>query len=175
MLKYIFVSLGILLSIVFFAGRIHSQEGGENMVEVYDAFEDKVVKVPVVEKTKEEWKKELTPLEYQVMWEHGTERAFTGDLLNNKKKGIYVCRSCHNHLFSSDTKFESGTGWPSFSQPVNPHNVGETSDTSLMMHRVEIHCARCGAHLGHVFEDGPQPTGLRYCMNSTSLDFVEKK
>jgi peptide-methionine (R)-S-oxide reductase len=131
--------------------------------------------VPRVVKSKEEWKKELSPEEYHVMWEHGTERAFTGDLLKNKKHGVYICRSCKNQLFDSETKFNSGTGWPSFYKPVDEKNVGTDTDTTLFMERTEVHCARCGAHLGHVFPDGPKPTGLRYCINSVSLDFEENK
>lgn len=125
-----------------------------------------------IQKTDEQWKKELTPLEYDVLREEGTERAFTGDLWNNHAAGTYVCRGCHLPLFASETKFESGTGWPSFWQPLKPEYVTENSDNSFGMTRTEVECARCGGHLGHVFDDGPKPTGLRYCMNSVSLDFV---
>jgi peptide-methionine (R)-S-oxide reductase len=122
-----------------------------------------------------EWKKKLTKEQYHVLREKGTERAFTGRLLNNHEKGTYVCAGCGAELFSSDTKFESGTGWPSFYQPANQHNVGEKDDKSLFMHRTEVLCNNCGGHLGHVFEDGPQPTGLRYCINSLSLDFKKQE
>ncbi len=124
-----------------------------------------------VNKSEMEWKKILSPEEFDVLRNHGTERPFTGSLNNNKEKGVYTCSACGNPLFSSDTKFESGTGWPSFYKPVDENKVGETIDKSWGMTRVEVHCNRCGGHLGHVFEDGPKPTGLRYCINSVSLKF----
>ena len=124
-----------------------------------------------VQKSEDEWKKKLTKEQYHILRDKGTERAFTGRLLNNHDKGMYVCAGCGAELFSSDTKFESGTGWPSFYQPANQTNVGEKADKSLFMHRTEVLCNKCGGHLGHVFEDGPEPTGLRYCINSLSLDF----
>jgi len=130
--------------------------------------------IPKVIKSEEEWKKELTEQEYYVLRQQGTERPFTGDLLDNKKKGIYTCAACGLPLFDSSTKFESGTGWPSFWQPVNKESVAEESDNSHGMKRVEVLCARCNGHLGHVFPDGPKPTGLRYCINSVSLDFEEE-
>ena len=128
-----------------------------------------------VTKTDEEWKKELPAATYRVMREHGTERAFTSELNNNKQKGVYVCAACGLPLFSSDTKFDSGTGWPSFWAPIDPKNVGTTVDRSFFMTRTEVHCARCGGHLGHVFPDGPPPTGQRYCMNGVSLKFEPAK
>jgi peptide-methionine (R)-S-oxide reductase len=124
-----------------------------------------------VNKTEEEWKETLSPLQYKVLREKGTERPFTGDLLKNHEKGVYKCAACGADLFASDTKFESGTGWPSFYAPVAEENVATEADNTLGMRRVEILCRRCGGHLGHVFDDGPQPTGLRYCVNSASLDF----
>jgi len=127
-----------------------------------------------VQKTDEEWKRELTPAEYHVLREKGTERAFTGKLWDNHEKGVYRCAACGNDLFVSDTKFDSGTGWPSFSEPIAAENVETERDASLMMVRTEVHCSRCGGHLGHVFPDGPRPTGLRYCINSLSLDFEKK-
>jgi peptide-methionine (R)-S-oxide reductase len=129
---------------------------------------------PVV-KTNAEWKKLLTPEQYHVLREKGTEIAFTGKYWSEHKKGIYRCAACGLELFSSDTKFDSGTGWPSFWQPVAKVNVREIPDHTLGMERVEVECARCGGHLGHVFDDGPPPTGLRYCMNSVSLTFVPAK
>lgn len=125
-------------------------------------------------KSEEEWKKELSPDQYKVLRQQGTERAFTGKYWDHHEKGMYVCAACGLELFDSQTKYDSGSGWPSFYQPAGKEAVSETQDTSYGMHRVEVHCARCGGHLGHVFEDGPDPTGLRYCINSLSLDFKKK-
>ena len=128
-------------------------------------------KIEKIHKTDEEWKKILTPEQYNVLRKQGTERAWTGKLNENKAKGTYVCAACGLPLFSSDAKFDSGTGWPSFWQPIRPENVGTEIDRSFFSTRTEVHCARCGGHLGHVFPDCPKPTGLRYCMNSVSMDF----
>ena len=128
-----------------------------------------------VAKSDAEWKKQLTREQYEIARGKGTERPFCGLLLDNKLEGTYVCICCRLPLFSSDAKFESGTGWPSFFQPVAPENVTEHADNSYGMRRVEILCARCDCHLGHVFPDGPRPTGQRHCVNSESLAFVEKK
>ncbi len=127
-----------------------------------------------VEKPEEEWKKELTPEQYKVLRKKGTERPFTGELLHNKEKGMYVCAGCGAELFDSDTKYDSGSGWPSFWQPAEKENIEEKSDNSLFMRRTEVQCKQCGGHLGHVFEDGPQPTGQRYCINSLSLGFKKQ-
>jgi peptide-methionine (R)-S-oxide reductase len=125
-----------------------------------------------VVKSDEEWKRSLSPEEYKVLREKGTERAFTGRYWNTHEAGTYVCAGCAQELFGSRAKFESGTGWPSFWEPVAPGVVEEHEDRSFFMRRVEIACSRCGGHLGHVFDDGPAPTGKRYCMNSAALRFV---
>ncbi len=125
-----------------------------------------------VDKTDAEWREQLSPNEYAVCRQKATERAFTGAYWNTKTPGVYLCRCCGERLFKSDSKFDSGSGWPSFFAPVATETIGEDRDTSHGMIRTEVHCARCGSHLGHVFPDGPQPTGLRYCINSLSLKLV---
>jgi len=133
------------------------------------AMEQKIIK------TEEEWKKELTPEEYNILREKGTERPFTGKYWNYFEDGIYVCAACGTELFASDTKFESGCGWPSYFQPIDSSRIIYKEDRSYGMMRTEVMCAKCDGHLGHVFEDGPPPTGLRYCINSGSMKFISKK
>jgi peptide-methionine (R)-S-oxide reductase len=126
-------------------------------------------------KSEDEWRTRLTSEQYSVCRQKGTERAFTGRYWNNHEPGIYRCAACGMELFSSDAKFDSGTGWPSFSAPIAPERVQTAEDSSHSMRRTEVMCAACDSHLGHVFDDGPQPTGLRYCLNSVSLDFSPEK
>jgi peptide-methionine (R)-S-oxide reductase len=128
-----------------------------------------------VKKTEEEWRRELTPEQYRILREKGTERAFTGEYNGEKRKGVYRCAACGTELFDSATKYDSGSGWPSFYQPVDPEMVAEADDNTHGMRRTEIMCAKCGGHLGHVFNDGPNPTGMRYCVNSASLKLDPKE
>ncbi len=145
-----------------------------SVVEFSDSGERKAtVRVPKVVKSESEWRKQLSPNAFDIARHDGTEMAFTGQYWNNHDPGLYRCICCDTALFNANTKFESGTGWPSFWQPIAPENVQEIRDSSLGMVRTAVACRRCDAHLGHVFDDGPKPTGLRYCMNSASLRFVK--
>jgi peptide-methionine (R)-S-oxide reductase len=132
-------------------------------------------KAPKIHKTEEEWRRELTPEQYHILREKGTEPPFTGALYRNHADGMYHCAACGAALFSSETKFESGSGWPSFWTPLSAETVATHEDNSYGMRRIEVNCAQCGGHLGHVFPDGPRPTGLRYCINSASLNFNSKE
>lgn len=160
-------TLTIALSLIWFSACTQAQLNQE----------ENQISEPMTEvnKTEEEWQKELTPEQYYVLRQKGTERPFTGKFLNNKEKGVYVCAACGNELFSSTTKYDTHCGWPSFFDSLDSARIKTKRDTSHGMERIEIMCAKCGGHLGHVFDDGPQPTGQRYCVNSLSLDFKPEK
>jgi len=143
-------------------------------IKVYSVKAKGYIMTDKVIKSDEEWKKQLSPEEYKITRKQGTEPAFSGATWNNHEKGIYRCVCCGNDLFSSEHKYESGTGWPSFWKPIAPENVTEHPDNSFFMKRTEVLCSRCDAHLGHVFNDGPKPTGLRYCMNSGAMKFSKE-
>jgi methionine-R-sulfoxide reductase len=175
--------IGLLLTVVWRLNPTHAgpatQPSENNMVTVRVITEDgklsEPIQQPKIVKTDEEWKKILTPEQFRVLRSSGTERPFCSGFLKNKEPGMYVCAACGLPLFDSQTKFESGTGWPSFYRPAVKENVIEKQDFSHGMVRTEVDCARCDGHLGHVFDDGPAPTGLRYCMNGESLKFVKNE
>ena len=144
-------------------------------IKVYSVPEGGYIMTEKVVKSAAEWRRQLTPEQFHILREKGTERAFSGQYDKNHEHGTYRCAGCGLDLFTSSAKFNSGTGWPSFYAPVAAENIATEDDSSFFMRRTEVHCARCGGHLGHVFEDGPKPTGLRYCINSASLTFVAGK
>jgi len=169
--------MGIIVGAVAVSGGIANPAGAADRsapasIKVYSVEKGNYIMSQTVVKTKEEWKKILTPEQYHILREKGTERAFTGKYDKHHEHGVYRCAACGLDLYRSEDKFDSGTGWPSFTAPIAPENVVTRPDNSFFTHRTEVLCPRCGGHLGHVFDDGPKPTGKRFCMNSAALQFV---
>jgi peptide-methionine (R)-S-oxide reductase len=170
-------AVALVLKFRYGNGSVEAKSGTPKQVTIVEFSQTgqrgDAVSVLTIVKTDDEWKQQLSPAAYEVTRHAGTERAYTGGTWDNHEHGIYRCICCDTALFSSETKFESGTGWPSFWQPIAKENVRESGDLTLGMERTEVACRRCEAHLGHVFDDGPKPTGLRYCMNSVAMNFVK--
>jgi peptide-methionine (R)-S-oxide reductase len=175
-----FLMTGLMAGCIVFAGCLGNPAGGAKVsapeqIKVYSVEKGDYTMSETITKTQEEWKKQLTPEQYHILREKGTERAYSGIYASFHEHGIYRCAACGLDLFRSEDKYESGTGWPSFTAPIAAENVSTRPDNSLFTRRTEVRCRRCGGHLGHVFDDGPKPTGLRYCMNSAALQFVATK
>jgi methionine-R-sulfoxide reductase len=168
-MKYKFIPIGVILALLTGYCSLKSPSGQESKAKKSNNGDKNMVKK--VEKTDEEWKKILTPEQYRVMRKSGTERPFSGKYNDHYEDGVYYCAGCGTPLFRSETKYDHGTGWPSFTAPIDENNIEYLEDNSLLMRRTEVRCAVCGAHLGHVFDDGPAPTYKHYCINSVSLDF----
>jgi peptide-methionine (R)-S-oxide reductase len=169
------VAVAVALAVLVLANHPEQKAAAASKIKVYSAEKGGYIMSDEVVKSKEEWKKILTPEQFHVMREKGTERPFKNKYNANHEHGIYRCAACGLDLYRSEEKFESGTGWPSFTKPIAPENIKTESDRSFFTTRTEVLCRRCGGHLGHVFDDGPKPTGLRYCMNSAALLFVPTK
>ncbi len=173
---FLVAGAGILTALIWRRGEAHPMPPGE-MVKIVEFSDNgvrgKTITIEKMVKTEAEWKKQLSPASFYITRKEGTERPWTGELLEEHNKGVFRCICCDTALYDSATKFDSGTGWPSFWQPIAAENIVELKDTSLGMVRIAVACRRCDAHLGHVFDDGPKPTGLRYCMNSVAMRFAK--